>query len=118
VDAAAIRRLAGVDAWYGIAAALVLAVGLARVFLGAKGAAYYVANSLFWAKMATFAVIGAISALPTLQILAWRRATRNDPQFRPAEAKLVFVRRALFVEAGLFALLPIFAAGMARGFGA
>jgi putative membrane protein len=118
VDAAAIRRLASVDAWYGIMAALVVAAGLARVFLGAKGPAYYGANSLFWAKMAVFAAIAAISLLPTLQILAWRRATRGDPQFRPTARALTSVRRALFAEAGLFALLPIFAAGMARGFGA
>ena len=37
VDARVISRLARVDAWYGAMAALALAAGVARVFLGAKG---------------------------------------------------------------------------------
>jgi putative membrane protein len=117
VDAPAIARLANVDAWYGIMAAAVLAAGLARVFLGVKGAAYYGGNSLFWAKMAVFALVGALSVPPTLQYIVWRRAARSDPQFRPPAAALARVRRLLFAEAALFALLPILAAGMARGFG-
>ena len=43
-------RLARVDAWFGIMAALALAAGLLRVFFGAKGVDYYVANTFFWAK--------------------------------------------------------------------
>jgi putative membrane protein len=117
IDATAARRLAGIDAWYGIVAALVVAAGVARVFLGAKGAAYYAGNYLFWAKMAVFALIGGLSALPTLQIIRWRRAARGDPEFRAPARALALVRRVLLLEAALFALLPILAAGMARGFG-
>jgi putative membrane protein len=90
---------------------------VARVFLGDKGPAYYATNSLFWAKMAVFALVGAISIMPTLKFLRWRREGRADPHFRPDVRALVSVRRALFAEAGLVALLPILAAGMARGIG-
>ena len=38
-------RLARVDAWFGIMAAIALAAGLLRVFLGAKGVDYYLASS-------------------------------------------------------------------------
>jgi putative membrane protein len=117
VDAEATGRIARVDAWYGIAAAAVVAAGLARVFLGDKGPAYYAANSLFWAKMAVFALVGGLSALPTLRFVRWRREARADPHFRPDPRALASVRRVLFAEAGLVALLPILAAGMARGFG-
>ncbi len=117
IDAIVAGRLARLDAWYGIAAAAVVAAGLARVFLGDKGPAYYVANALFWAKMATFALIGALSILPTLQYLSWRRAARGDPSFVARPESLIYVRRLLFAEAALLTLLPIFAAGMARGFG-
>jgi putative membrane protein len=117
VDAAATGRIARVDAWFGIAAAAVVAAGVARVFLGDKGAAYYGANSLFWAKMAVFALVGMLSILPTLQFLRWRREGRADPAFRPDPRALASVRRFLFIEAALVALLPILAAGMARGFG-
>ncbi len=117
VDTALTGRIARVDAWFGIAATAVVAAGVARVFLGDKGPAYYAANSLFWAKMAVFALVGAISILPTLQFLRWRREGRADPHFKPNAQALVSVRRALFAEAALVALLPILAAGMARGIG-
>ena len=117
VEAVVVSRLARLDAWYGVAAAGVLAAGLGRVFLGDKGPSYYEANALFWAKMAVFVLVGGLSVLPTLQFLAWRRAARVDPNFAPGTAALASVRRVLYVEAALFALLPILAAGMARGFG-
>lgn len=117
VDARAILRLARVDAWYGAMAALALAAGVARVFLGAKGPDYYAGNSLFWLKMALFAGVAAISALPTFRYVVWRRAARDDPGFRPAAPALAGVRRALWTEVALFAFIPLAAAGMARGFG-
>jgi putative membrane protein len=113
VDAAAVKRLAAVDAGYGALAALVLAAGLARVFLGAKGPAYYGGNSLFWAKMAAFAAVGALSAYPTLQYLRWRRGAQGAPPRAVAR-----VRRVLWLEIALFATLPVLAAAMARGYGA
>ena len=118
IDAEVVGRLARLDAWYGVAAAGVLAAGLARVFLGDKGPLYYEANVLFWAKMAVFALAGGLSVLPTLQFLGWRRAARSDPGFAPSPRAIASVRRTLLAEAALFALLPILAAGMARGFGA
>lgn len=117
IDAHTVGRLAGVDAWFGIMAALTLAVGVARVFLGAKGPEYYVANSLFWVKMALFALVGVVSIMPTLRFLRWRRAARRDPGFRPDRSAILGVRRALYSEAVLVACIPIAAAGMARGFG-
>lgn len=117
VNRRAVLRLARVDAWYGVLAALVLAAGLARVFLGEKGAEYYAANSLFWIKMALFASIAAISVLPTLRYIVWRRAARHDPDFIVERKAVASVRTALWVEVALFGLIPIAAAGMARGFG-
>ncbi|MDE3176629.1 MAG: DUF2214 family protein [Pseudomonadota bacterium] len=118
IDATVVGRLTRLDAWYGVAAAGVLGAGVARVFLGAKGAAYYEVNSLFWAKMAVFALAAGLSALPTLQFLAWRRGARVDPHFAPSPRALASVRWTLRLEAAAFALLAILAAGMARGFGA
>ena len=117
VDGARAGRLVRLDAWYGIAAGIVFAAGLARVFLGDKGAAYYGGNALFWAKMAVFALVAAISVGPTLAYFKWRRDARHDARFVAPPARVAAVRRALYVEAGLVALLPVLAAGMARGFG-
>jgi putative membrane protein len=84
VGGAALKTLGLIDVGYGVTATLILAVGFGRVFLGVKGAAFYLHNPMFWAKIAAFAVVGLLSISPTLAI---------------------------------FALIPIFAAAMARGYG-
>ena len=117
VDDVAILRLARVDAWYGIVAAIVLAVGASRVMFGAKGAAYYMVNAFFWTKMGLFVAVGLLSIAPTLRFLAWRRRLRADASFRPDVAALIAVRRALWAEVVLFAGIPVAAAAMARGYG-
>ena len=112
-----IARVGRVDLWYGILAALILAVGFSRAVFAAKGWAYYSVNMFFWAKIGTFAVIGVLSIIPTVAILRWRRALAADPAFAPSPAAIRNVRRFLWAEALLFALLPAFAAAMARGYG-
>ena len=73
---------------------------------------YYEHNAFFWAKLGTFALIGLLSVPPTLAYLRWRReGGAPDPQ------QVAGVRRLLWAEVLLFALLPIFAAAMARGYG-
>jgi len=110
-------RLARVDAWFGILAAVALAAGLMRLFFGAKGVDYYLANGFFWAKMALFAAVGLISIAPTFSFIVWRRRVRADASYRPPAREIALLRRALYAEAGLFALIPLCAAAMARGYG-
>ncbi|HEY4969366.1 MAG TPA: DUF2214 family protein, partial [Steroidobacteraceae bacterium] len=78
----------------------------------AKGWAYYSHNSFFWAKIATFAVIGLLSVPPTMAFIRWRKSG-----IAPDDAAIGAARRYLHIELALFVLLPIFAAAMARGFG-
>jgi len=118
VEAGPMTRLARIDALFGAAAAVALGAGLLRVFLGARGVGYYGGNSLFWIKMALFALAALLSTVPSYHYLLWRRETARDPAFRPGLAALRAVRRALWSEAALFGLIAICAAGMARGFGA
>jgi putative membrane protein len=110
-------RLARIDAWFGIMAALVVAAGALRVFFGAKGYEYYFANIFFWAKMGLFVAVGLLSVAPTYMYIVWRRQVRADPAFRPPKDEIKQLRQVLYVEAGLFALIPLCAAAMARGFG-
>src|ERR1700735_2761798 len=65
IDDRSVLRVARVDAWFGILAALVVAAGVLRVFLGAKGYEYYFVNIFFWAKMALFVGIALLSVAPT-----------------------------------------------------
>ena len=112
VTSATVARIASIDLWYGILAAAVIAVGFCRAIFAAKGWAYYSHNAFFWAKLGTFGMIGLLSVPPTLAFIGWRRANivPNDAQVRTAQ-------RYLWIEVVLFALLPIFAAAMARGYG-
>jgi putative membrane protein len=112
-----IRRLAGIDIWYGVLAGVILVVGFSRAIFAAKGWAYYSHNLMFHAKIGAFITIGLLSIWPTIEIIKWKRALKSDAGALPAAGRIGLVRRLLWIEAGLFALLPIFAAAMARGYG-
>ena len=112
IDSSTITRTARIDLWYGIVAGAIVVVGFTRAIFAAKGWAYYEHNAFFWAKMTTFVVIAILSVPPTLRYLQWQRSGTV-----PNDAEIAAVRRLLWVEVALFALLPIFAAAMARGFG-
>jgi len=113
IEPAWIRRVGAIDLWYGVIAALILAVGFSRAVFAAKGWSYYEHNLFFWLKIGTFALIGLLSVPPTVTFIRWRRA--DDA---PGAAAIQGVRRLLWAELVLFALLPAFAAAMARGYGA
>ena len=113
-DAVPVARLARLDAGYGGVATLILIVGVARVIWGAKGWVAYQDNPWFWAKVATFLVIGLVSAAPTIRFLKWTRALKADPGFRPPTGEVV--RAAGWVRLEVLLLFPLvgFAAAMAR----
>jgi putative membrane protein len=112
MEATTLARVQTIDASYGALAGLIVIVGFTRAIFAAKGWAYYAHNAFFWAKIGTFVAIGLLSLPPTLAFLRWRRASPS-----PAEEAVARVRRYLWVEVVLFALLPAFAAAMARGYG-
>ena len=117
MDGAQLRRVVGLDRVYGALAALILVVGLCRVFFGDKGAQFYFANPMFWAKMGAFAVVGLLSIWPTLQVVKWRRALAVNAAFKPDHAEVRTARKYMHAEALVFLLIPVFAALMARGVG-
>lgn len=108
------RLLGRVDIVYFIAAIGILATGLGRVFLGFKPAAYYWHEPWFHALWVTFLLIGLLSIVPTLHFLRWSKA---GPDFVPDPKALRHVRGHLQLEILLFAIAPIFAILMARGYG-
>ena len=112
LDVAGIRRIAAIDLWYGVTAALIIVIGFSRAIFAARGWLYYSHNLFFWAKITTFALIGLLSAWPTMRYLRWRRGGAA-----PGAAEIVSVRRLLWAQVAPFPLLLIFAAAMARGFG-
>ena len=110
----AILRVASVDLWYGILAGAIVVVGILRLRYAAKGWAYYSVNPYFWAKMGAFVIVALLSIIPTIVFLRWRRAAADNPAFVPPAVEVARVRRYFWLEVGFFALIPVFAAAMAR----
>lgn len=117
MSSANIRRLAILDQVYGLTALSALIIGFCRLYFGAKGWEFYIENWIFWAKMAAFASVAILSILPTMHIIQWRRASLSEARFRPAASGLRRVRRFMHMQAGVFLLIPIFAAFIVRGYG-
>lgn len=118
VDGRVARVLLRADLFYGASSVLLILAGISRVLWGEKGWAYYQAQPFFWAKIATFAVIGIFSIGPTRAFMRWVKAHNADAAFAPPEAEVKTVRRLVMIEVHLIALLLLFATLMARGVGA
>ena len=103
------RRLARADLVVGVSAGVLLVVGLLRVFYFEKGAAFYLHNSAFIAKMVLFVLVALLSIYPTLKFLAWRRGI--EPAAVPK------IRLILHLELVGVVLILLCAALMARGIG-
>jgi putative membrane protein len=110
-----VRRLQGIDRWYGIVAGLVIVSGLARLFLGLKGAAFYTHNPVFWTKMALFVAVALLSIPPTIAYVRWNARRAADGSIDLAEAELKRLRGFLWLQVSLFGLIPLCAVFMARG---
>jgi putative membrane protein len=116
LNAAVIERLGKIDMVYGISAGAVFLTGLARVFLGSKGAAWYAHNPLLYVKLVMFLAIGLISIKPTMMFLRWRRELRASGAL-PDALEVKKARRLVMVQAHILPFIPLAAVFLARGFG-
>jgi putative membrane protein len=112
------RRLQWADRWYGIAAGVLLVVGLVRVFNYEKGRDYYFHNTFFMVKIALFVAVGLISIYPTMRFIGWSKLTRQGRVPVVAAQELQRLRLALGVELLLLAGIVLCASLMAKGLGA
>jgi putative membrane protein len=110
-----VRRLQAIDRWYGIVAGLVIVSGLARLFLGLKGAAFYTHNPVFWTKMGLFVAVALLSIAPTIAYLRWNARRAADGSIVLEDAEFTRLRGFLWLQVALFAFIPLCAAFMARG---
>jgi len=113
----AVQLAARYDIALGLMSLSLVLIGFSRVFFGAKGAAFYLHNHVFWTKVVLFAIVGLLSIKPTRAFLRWRKAQSADAGFAPEDVEIRAIRKRLMAEIHLFALLPIAAAAMARGYG-
>ncbi len=117
LNAAVLARLARLDLILWIATAAVLLSGLARIYWGAKGSAWYWGNWLLHLKLTLFVVTALLMLGPTRRIARWRARLAADGSL-PAPAEIAGVRKLVMIETHLVALIPLAAVFLARGFGA
>ena len=113
LDDAGWRRLLAADNAWGVAAALWIASGVARVFYGGKEPAFYWHNGFSWVKLALFGLVFVLELRPMTTFIRVRAAQRNKrplPQF-----SLETFRRINSAELGLVVAIVFVATFMARG---
>ncbi len=111
------RLLGQVDMGYQLALIGSLATGLARALYYGQDVPYYLANRLFWLKIAIFFMIVVVAIAPTLQYIRWNREARSAPTFTPLERDVERTRASIALGLGLWLILPLIAILVARGYG-
>jgi len=108
-----ISRIAKIDGVYGLAALLLLGVGL-TLWLGGYGkpTEFYSKNWIFHFKLTLFIIIGLLSIYPTVFFLKNRKGGANELVQVPG-AVLWMLRFEIF----LLFVIPLLAGQMAKGYG-
>ena len=110
------RRLQRIDLMFGIAAAVVIVTGVARVVFGLKGADFYLHNPIFWTKMGLFLLVGLLSIVPTVHYLRWNATlSAGADSIRDEPRTYRRIRSLLIAEIVVLAFIPLCAALMSRG---
>ena len=111
------RRLQRMDMVYGISAAILLVVGLLRVFNFEKGAPFYAQNWFFWTKMIGFALVGLLSIYPTVRFLSWNKSFAKNQAPEISDQEVSRIKLILRLEMLGIVIILLSAAMMARGVG-
>jgi len=109
------RSLQVVDLVLGVAATILLVVGLSRVFWFEKSATYYFHNHAFLTKFALFIIVAILSLIPTFEFLSWRKAVKAGQVPVVAARKLKRVRMIVHIELAAIVVILLCAAIMAKG---
>lgn len=111
-----VRRVTIIDAIYGSAFVVVVVTGVLKMMTYGKGMGYYMKVGWFHAKLTLMLLVFFISLYPTLVFLKTRRRTKDLPEGETVELPNG-VKHALRVQLLLVALIPLFAAAVARAVG-
>ena len=112
VDGATARRLARIDGLYGLAALVVIATGVLKIFHYGKPPTYYGHNFLFHIKLTVFLVVLLLSIYPSVHYFRARRTANGSTAVFPPALGMI-----LRVEFALLMVLPLLGVLMARGYG-
>ena len=112
---ASARRLQVTDLALGIAAGALFVIGLLRVFVFEKGAAYYFHSHAFLLKFSLFIIVGLLSIIPTMEFLSWRGAIKAGEVPVMDATKRRRVAAVIHGELAAIVVILLCAAIMARG---
>jgi putative membrane protein len=115
LDPDGLGRLFAADSAWGLAALLWVTTGLLRAFAGLeKGTAFYLASSLFWAKLALFVLIILLEVWPMVTFIRWRVVLRSGRAPDTSSTAALYVIN--HVELVLVVVIVFVASFMARGY--
>ena len=117
IIASGLRVAVNLDRVYGACAMVLLGVGFARVYWGAKGSSFYLSNPLFWIKIGLFMTVALFSIPPTLQLIRWAKQADAQIGFLASDEQVHRIRQWLLAEMIVVLFIPFLAAAMARGMG-
>ena len=106
-----LRKVAIIDAIFGISALLVLAAGILLWFYVGNMPEFYTKNWIFHLKITLFIVVALLSIFPTLFFIKNRNS--NEEIIIIPGYVLGFIRAELFI----LLCIPLLAAAMAKGIG-
>lgn len=111
------QSLLKADQIYGLSAVAILLLGFARVFHFEKGADYYFHSLPFLIKITLFALVGLISAYPTMVFLSWRKSLKQQLLPQVSDDRMRLLQRIIHLELVALIVILLCAALMARGVG-
>lgn len=115
-DIKQLGRVFAADGFWGLSALLWLGTGLPRAFAGLeKGAAYYLGNPLFHAKLTLFGTIVLLELWPMITLIRWRARLRRSEAIDTSKSRAF--ARISELQAGLVVVMVFLATAIARGLG-
>jgi putative membrane protein len=114
MNAAVVERLARLDVIYGVAAVLLIASGLARLFWGVKGMSWYVSQPLFHIKITIVVAMALLSIWPSIMFRRWLRNLRATGAM-PEATEVKKVRRLVMIQSHVLPVVAVIAVFWARG---
>ena len=105
------------DIIYGIAGIALLVSGIYRVIKFGQGSEFYTQNPIFWTKMVTFGLVGALSLYPTVTYVLWALPLSKGALPNVTSKLVSRLRVIINIELVGCASIPFLATLMARGIG-
>jgi putative membrane protein len=99
------RRLQQLNAMLGVAAGVLLVLGLFRALLFGDG--YFISNTYFLMKLALFILVAGLSIVPTVEFFAWRTATNQNQAPTVDVAKVYTMRMILQLQLAAVVLIVL-----------